>query len=126
MNALTRLRIVIATGAGASSRRILGSTVMGGMLTATLIAIFIIPVTFYFAERFAPKPKPKAGAEVPTGGATPAPIHGGAADEHERAGRNAAGGPEDPVGREQDVRRFTALVDEGACADESAAQPVDQ
>jgi len=51
------------------------------MLTATLIAIFIIPVTFYFAERFAPKPKPKAGAEVPTG-ATPAPIHGGAADEH--------------------------------------------
>jgi HAE1 family hydrophobic/amphiphilic exporter-1 len=52
------LPLVIATGAGANSRRILGSTVMGGMLTATLIAIFIIPVTFYVAERFAPKPKP--------------------------------------------------------------------
>ena len=71
----------IGTGAGANSRRILGSTVMGGMLAATLIAIFIIPVTFYFAERFAPKPKAhtEPGA-VPT----PAPIHGGAGDDHPR------------------------------------------
>src|SRR5499426_1187677 len=70
------LPLVRATGAGANSRRILGSTVMGGMLAATLIAIFIIPVTFYVAERFGPKSKPKT-APVPPVGVTPAPIHGG-------------------------------------------------
>src|SRR6266850_1488755 len=43
---------VISRGAGANSRQILGATVMGGMLAATLIAIFIIPVTFYVSERF--------------------------------------------------------------------------
>jgi HAE1 family hydrophobic/amphiphilic exporter-1 len=31
----------------------MGTTVIGGMLTATLIAIFIIPVTCYVVERFA-------------------------------------------------------------------------
>ena len=75
------LPLVRATGAGANSRRILGSTVMGGMLAATLIAIFIIPVTFYVAERFGPKSKPKT-APVPPVGATPAPIHGGGNGEH--------------------------------------------
>ncbi len=52
------------------------------MLAATLIAIFIIPVTFYVAERFAPKPKPVA----PPSRAVPAPIHGwgcGTSDEQE-------------------------------------------
>ena len=77
------LPLVIATGAGSNSRRILGSTVMGGMLTATLIAIFIIPVTFYVAERFAPKPKPV----VPPTGVVPAPIHGGVGD-HDEQGRD--------------------------------------
>jgi HAE1 family hydrophobic/amphiphilic exporter-1 len=41
-----------ASGAGATSRRILGTVVIVGMLAATLIAIFIIPVTFYLVERF--------------------------------------------------------------------------
>src|SRR5262249_26154464 len=43
--------LVIAKGAGAVSRRILGTGVMGGMLAATMIAIFIIPVSFYVVER---------------------------------------------------------------------------
>ncbi|MGD0647661.1 MAG: multidrug efflux RND transporter permease subunit [Acidobacteriaceae bacterium] len=42
-----------AAGAGGVSRQILGTVVIGGMLTATLIAIFLIPVTFSIAERFA-------------------------------------------------------------------------
>jgi HAE1 family hydrophobic/amphiphilic exporter-1 len=42
-----------ATGAGGVSREILGTVVIGGMLAATLIAIFLIPVTFSIAERFA-------------------------------------------------------------------------
>src|SRR5881396_2409078 len=44
--------LVISKGAGANSRQILGTTVIGGMLAATLIAVFIIPVTFYVSERF--------------------------------------------------------------------------
>jgi HAE1 family hydrophobic/amphiphilic exporter-1 len=42
----------IATGAGGVSRQILGTVVIGGMLAATLIAIFLVPVTFSIAERF--------------------------------------------------------------------------
>jgi HAE1 family hydrophobic/amphiphilic exporter-1 len=40
-----------AFGAGASARRILGTVVIVGMLAATAIAIFIIPVTFYLVEK---------------------------------------------------------------------------
>jgi HAE1 family hydrophobic/amphiphilic exporter-1 len=41
----------VADGAGAVSRRVLGTVVIGGMLAATLIAVFIIPVTFVVVER---------------------------------------------------------------------------
>lgn len=44
--------LAIATGSGAVSRRILGTTVIGGMLAATLISIFLIPASFYFVEKF--------------------------------------------------------------------------
>ena len=52
-----------ATGAGAVSRRILGTVVIGGMLAASCVAVCLIPVTFYVVERFAhsrrePKPEP--------------------------------------------------------------------
>jgi hydrophobic/amphiphilic exporter-1 (mainly G- bacteria), HAE1 family len=40
-----------ASGSGAASRQILGTTVIGGMLAATLIAIFLIPVMFYVVEK---------------------------------------------------------------------------
>ena len=40
-----------ASGSGAAARRILGTVVISGMLTASIIAIFIIPVTFYMVER---------------------------------------------------------------------------
>jgi HAE1 family hydrophobic/amphiphilic exporter-1 len=40
-----------ATGAGAVSRRVLGTAVIGGMLAASLIAIFFIPVSFDVVER---------------------------------------------------------------------------
>lgn len=39
--------LVIASGAGAHARQILGTTVMGGMLAVSVIAIFLIPVSFY-------------------------------------------------------------------------------
>ena len=40
-----------ATGAGSVARQIMGTTVIGGMLASTLIAVFIIPVLFVTVER---------------------------------------------------------------------------
>ena len=42
-----------ASGAGAAARRILGTVVITGMLAATLIAIFVIPLLFVLIERLA-------------------------------------------------------------------------
>ena len=42
--------LFIATGAGAASRRSLGTAVFGGMLAATLLAIFFVPVQYYVVE----------------------------------------------------------------------------
>src|SRR6266404_4984 len=53
-----------ATGAGAVARQILGTVVITGMLAATAIAIFIIPVLFVLVERLANR----------RGHAQPAPI----------------------------------------------------
>jgi HAE1 family hydrophobic/amphiphilic exporter-1 len=47
--------LAIASGAGALSRQVMGSAVIGGMLAATCIAIFIIPVTFYVVEKLSRK-----------------------------------------------------------------------
>ena len=49
------LPLWIATGAGAASRRILGTVVISGMLTATLLAIFLIPMLFVVIERLTSK-----------------------------------------------------------------------
>ena len=44
--------LALASGSGAVSRRILGTTVIGGMLAATFLSIFLIPACFYVVERF--------------------------------------------------------------------------
>jgi HAE1 family hydrophobic/amphiphilic exporter-1 len=41
----------VATGAGGVSRQVLGTVVIGGMLAATVVAVFLIPVTFSVVER---------------------------------------------------------------------------
>jgi len=43
----------VATGSGAAGRRTLGTVVVTGMLAATMIAIFVIPVLFVVVERLA-------------------------------------------------------------------------
>jgi HAE1 family hydrophobic/amphiphilic exporter-1 len=45
--------LVFATGAGAQARQTIGLTVLGGMLAATSLAIFIVPVLFYVITRIA-------------------------------------------------------------------------
>jgi HAE1 family hydrophobic/amphiphilic exporter-1 len=61
--------LYIATGAGAISRRVLGTVVIGGMLAASLLAIFFIPVSFDVIERmgsYFTKEKPGGEAQAPT------------------------------------------------------------
>jgi hydrophobic/amphiphilic exporter-1 (mainly G- bacteria), HAE1 family len=61
--------LVLATGAGAHGRVLLGLAVFGGMLTSSVIAIFLIPVSFYFVEnllhRGGKHEKPKPGGPAP-------------------------------------------------------------
>jgi hydrophobic/amphiphilic exporter-1 (mainly G- bacteria), HAE1 family len=64
--------LAMASGSGAVSRRVLGTTVIGGMLAATFISIFLIPVSFYFVEKFTTERKKKKAAEG-EGGTPPAP-----------------------------------------------------
>jgi HAE1 family hydrophobic/amphiphilic exporter-1 len=52
----------IASGAGSVARQIMGTTVIGGMVAATGIAIFIIPALFVLVERMA---KRRGGAHIP-------------------------------------------------------------
>jgi len=59
------LPLAISTGSGAVARQIMGTTVMGGTAAASLIAIFLIPVTFYvvakMTERRRNNKKPESG-----------------------------------------------------------------
>jgi HAE1 family hydrophobic/amphiphilic exporter-1 len=43
--------LAVASGAGALSRQVMGISVIAGMLAASGIAIFLIPVTFYIVEK---------------------------------------------------------------------------
>jgi multidrug efflux pump len=43
--------LAISTGAGANSRIAIGTSVIGGMLTASLLAIFYIPLLFVLVRR---------------------------------------------------------------------------
>jgi len=47
--------MVIASGAGASSRRAIGTTVFAGMLMATMVGIFLIPPLYYVFQSFGEK-----------------------------------------------------------------------
>src|SRR5205807_1620367 len=42
-----------ASGAGSVARQVMGTTVIGGMLAATVLGIFFIPVCFYLVEKVA-------------------------------------------------------------------------
>ena len=56
----------VATGSGAASRRILGTVVVTGMLAATLIAIFLIPLLFVLVETACARRRSRARAAALT------------------------------------------------------------
>jgi len=49
--------LATASGSGAVARKVMGTSVIGGMLTATCIAIFIIPALFYLVEKLTHRKK---------------------------------------------------------------------
>jgi len=63
----------IATGAGSVARQIIGTTVIGGMLAASFLAIFLVPAIFYLIEKWSGAGKKDAAAAAP---AMPAPASG--------------------------------------------------
>src|SRR5207245_3578715 len=59
----------IASGAGSVGRQIMGTTVIGGMLAASAIGIFLIPAIFYLVEKL-------SGASDLPGHLAPSPAQG--------------------------------------------------
>ncbi|PZO89033.1 MAG: hydrophobe/amphiphile efflux-1 family RND transporter [Micavibrio aeruginosavorus] len=57
--------LAIADGAGSASQNAIGIGVIGGMISATFLAIFFVPMFFIVIQRFAKKSKPvTAAAEI--------------------------------------------------------------
>ena len=65
--------LILSSGAGAASRVSMGVTVFSGMLAATLLAIFFVPVLYVTVERlvarFAGPRRGTAAATSPQAGA---------------------------------------------------------
>jgi len=62
-----------ATGAGSVARQIMGTTVIGGMLAASVIGIFFVPAIFYLVEKWSGAGKERVPTALP---GTPAPAEG--------------------------------------------------
>jgi len=52
--------LLIASGAGAEARKVMGMTVFSGMLAATVIGVLVVPAMFVFVEKYVSKRKPAA------------------------------------------------------------------
>jgi len=65
------LPLALATGAGANSQRAIGTGVMGGMITATVLAVFLVPVFYVVVRRLFPA---SGGPPHATGSSPPLPV----------------------------------------------------
>ena len=77
------LPLVIGTGAGAGARRALGTAVFAGMISATVLAIFVVPTLYVVIARLASARKGSAPAAAsqsgpPSAPPAPRPAGGGA------------------------------------------------
>ena len=59
-NFLTRLPLILSTGAGSEARNAIGWVVFGGLGLAVVFTLFLTPVLYYAFARFT---KPKADEE---------------------------------------------------------------
>ncbi len=69
------LPLVIATGAGAGAQMAIGTSVLGGMATATFLAIFFIPLFFVVVTRIFGRKRP-VGQTAPVGSDTEIQMEG--------------------------------------------------
>ena len=65
------LPLVVATGAGAASRRAIGTTVFGGMLLATIVGILLIPVLYVALQKLRERFGSGTGSAVTAAAADP-------------------------------------------------------
>ncbi|HOW55642.1 MAG TPA: efflux RND transporter permease subunit, partial [Syntrophorhabdaceae bacterium] len=65
------LPLAISTGAGAGAMKAIGTAVTGGMLSATFIDLFYIPLLFVVVSQFFKKKKPNETPAVPPETTTP-------------------------------------------------------
>ncbi len=67
------LPLAVASGAGSASQRAIGTGVMGGMITATVLAVFLVPVFFVVIRRLFPATGHEAPHATTIGASTPPP-----------------------------------------------------
>lgn len=66
------LPLAISSGAGANSRHAIGTGVMGGMIAATVLAVFLVPLFYLVVQRLFPgKPHRPADPHAPAAEETP-------------------------------------------------------
>jgi multidrug efflux pump len=59
--------LVVSTGAGAASRVAVGTGVMGGMIAATLLGVFFIPLLYMSVRRWLMRERKRPGGQTPEG-----------------------------------------------------------
>lgn len=52
------LPLLVASGAGAEARKVMGMTVFSGMLAATVIGVLVVPAMFVFVEKYIARSEP--------------------------------------------------------------------
>jgi HAE1 family hydrophobic/amphiphilic exporter-1 len=52
------LPLLVASGAGAEARKVMGMTVFSGMLVATVVGVLLVPALYVIIERYVARPKP--------------------------------------------------------------------
>jgi HAE1 family hydrophobic/amphiphilic exporter-1 len=89
------LPLAISTGAGAGAMKAIGTAVTGGMMSATFIDLFYIPLLFVVVSRmFKVEKKPRS----PGNGTSPFPSPGGVPDASSSSGmQNGQGCEADPA-----------------------------
>ena len=57
--------LLVASGAGAEARKVMGMTVFSGMLAATVLGVLVIPALFVMVERLSGRDKGKSNQIAP-------------------------------------------------------------
>jgi hydrophobe/amphiphile efflux-1 (HAE1) family protein len=64
------LPLLVATGAGAEARKVMGMTVFSGMLVATIVGVLVVPALYVFVDRYIARADDSTPAEVTEGSST--------------------------------------------------------